>query len=209
MGDGRKRKWGRGRGKGECGNLPQGLKEAKTSLPMQTISESITSTSVQYNASIYSLKVSFSHEMFDKIWLCPNYRYSMTCLNLPSSNCHPDIRHGPHCPAVKVDWFKHDAPNQFPTTDPTIRQLGSEFDRNDWTLQQQAFHSSWILKCVPKCPEPNTFVPKILKMFTKTWTTLICLLSLREHKHKLYARANSNPDFVSLGDVIIYSKRNI
>ena len=39
--------------------------------------------------------------------------------------------------AWKEDWFKHDVPNQFPLTDPTIRQPGFDLSRSDWTILNQ------------------------------------------------------------------------
>ena len=46
---------------------------------------------------------------------------------MPSSDCSVDD-------AWIEDWFKHDVPNQFLITDPTIRQPGFDHNRSDWTI---------------------------------------------------------------------------
>jgi len=46
---------------------------------------------------------------------------------MPSSECSVDD-------ARIEDWFKHDVPNQFLITDPTIRQPGFDLNRSDWTF---------------------------------------------------------------------------
>jgi len=44
--------------------------------------------------------------------------------------------------AWKEDWFNHDVPNQFPITDPTIRQPGFDLNRSDWTILNR-YHTGY------------------------------------------------------------------
>jgi len=128
---------------------------------MRMISGSVMSTPVQWLpvlsniAPAYLLRNSASVKILDKIRLHlnlpvqvfkdiyepPEFRLPSRrpiWSTMPSSDCSVDD-------AWREDWFKHDVPNQFLITDPTIRRPGSDLNRLWLDYPQPVSHWPWSL----------------------------------------------------------------
>ena len=128
-----------------CRSTRTKLVDSHISSAMRMISGSVMSTPVQWLpvlsniAPAYLLRNSASVKILDKIRLHlnlpvqvfkdiyepPEFRLPSRrpiWSTMPSSDCSVDD-------AWREDWFKHDVPNQFLITDPTIRRPGSDLNR--------------------------------------------------------------------------------